>query len=205
MGRLTTGVLAGAAAVLAVAAAVQPVQASQVSRTAGAAQERPPLPDTTDAAFNDECLAVHNSYRARHGARPLVLDRAAVAHAVRRAQLASTRDGLDLPPGSEDFGENRYWAPSYEEMPRSCEEAVRYWYKTRFSGGYDWNKPGFSPRTGSFTQLVWKSSSTLGCGRAAGRPVGAESYQTYIICSYGPPGNVVGGFRENVGAPVGEG
>ncbi|WP_208639807.1 CAP domain-containing protein, partial [Streptomyces tricolor] len=84
MGRLSAGVLAVAAAVSAVAFTVQPVQA---------ADERPPLPDATDEAFNAECLAVHNQYRARHGAPPLALDDAAVAHAMDRARTASAQDG----------------------------------------------------------------------------------------------------------------
>ncbi|WP_199835793.1 MULTISPECIES: hypothetical protein, partial [unclassified Streptomyces] len=62
MGRLSAGVLAVAAALTAVVT-VQPAQA---------ADTRPPLPDTTDEAFNEECLAAHNSYRAQHGAPPLV-------------------------------------------------------------------------------------------------------------------------------------
>ncbi|MCE0446579.1 CAP domain-containing protein [Streptomyces tricolor] len=65
---------------------------------------------------------------------------------------------------------------------------MRLWYEERWTGGYDWNRPGYSPDTGSFTQVVWKSTDTLGCGRAAGRPAGEESYRTYIVCAYGPAG-----------------
>lgn len=196
MGRLSAGVLAVAAAVSAVAFTVQPVQA---------ADERPPLPDATDEAFNAECLAVHNQYRARHGAPPLAMDDAAVAHAMDRARTASAQDGGTLPPGPRGWGENRFWFATYENEPASCEEAVRLWYEERWTGGYDWNRPGYSPDTGSFTQVVWKSTDTLGCGRAAGRPAGEESYRTYIVCAYGPAGNVIGRFRANVGEPIGEG
>jgi hypothetical protein len=196
MGRLAAGALAIAAAALTAAVTVQPVQASQES------DARPALPDATDEAFNGECLAAHNAYRARHGAPPLVLDDAAVAHAIRRAQLASTQEGLTPSPGPRGFGENRFWFATYEEEPASCEEAVRYWYEARWTGGYDWDRPGYSPDTASFTQVVWKSSEMLGCGRAAGRAAGGEAYETYIVCSYSPAGNVIGRFRADVGEPI---
>jgi hypothetical protein len=194
MGRLSSGVLTVAAAALTAMVTVQPVHAED---------GRPPLPDATDEAFNQDCLAAHNQYRARHGAPPLRLDDEAVAHAVRRARAASTQDGLAPSPGAAGWGENRFWFATYEDGPASCEEAARLWYEARWTGGYDWDRPGYSPDTGSFTQVVWKSTDRLGCGRAAGKPEGEESYQTYIVCSYAPAGNVIGRFRENVGQPVG--
>ncbi|WP_171990869.1 CAP family protein [Streptomyces sp. JHA26] len=195
MGRLSSGVLAVAAAALTVMVTVQPVQA---------AEGRPPLPDATDEAFDQECLAAHNQYRARHGAPPLHLDDEAVAHATRRARDASTQDGLAPSPGTVGWGDNRFRFATYENEPASCGEAVRLWYEARWTGGYDWDRPGYSPDRGSFTQVVWKSSERLGCGRAAGRPDGEESYQTYIVCSYAPAGNVIGQFKDNVGEPIGE-
>ena len=30
---------------------------------------------------------------------------------------------------------------------------------------YDYSKPGFTSGTGHFTQIVWKGSTTIGCGR----------------------------------------
>ncbi|MFB9467229.1 CAP family protein [Streptomyces cinereospinus] len=199
---LAAVVLAGAAIMPApaLARAAAPAPVSQ------APDGRPPLPDATDEAFNQECLAAHNSYRARHGAPPLSLDDAAVAHAVQRAQAASANDGVTTPPGpgSKGYGENRYWFAAYEDEPATCEEAVRLWYEARWTGGYDWDRPGYSPDTGTFTQVVWKDTDVLGCGRAAGRVPGEEAYQTYIVCGYGPAGNIIGRFRDNVGAPTGD-
>ncbi len=81
---------------------------------------------------------------------------------------------------------------------------MRLWYEQRWTGGYDWDRPGYAPDTASFTQVVWKATDTLGCGRAVGRRDDEDAYQTYIVCSYHPAGNVVGRFEENVGEPVGE-
>ncbi|MDV6290912.1 CAP domain-containing protein [Streptomyces sp. UP1A-1] len=195
MGRFASGVLAVAAAMLTAAVTVQPVQA---------ADERPPLPDRTDEAFNEDCLAAHNRYRARHGAAPLRLDDAAVAYAVRRAREASAQEGGALTPGARGWGRTASGSLGYEHEPATCEEAVRLWYEQRWTGGYDWDRPGYAPDTASFTQVVWKATDTLGCGRAAARRNAEDAYQTYIVCSYRPAGNVVGRFAENVGEPVGQ-
>ncbi|MGA4862151.1 CAP domain-containing protein [Streptomyces lavendulocolor] len=86
-------------------------------------------------------------------------------------------------PGTRGYGENRYWFATYENKPASCEEAVPLWYEERWTGGYDWDRPGYSPDIASFTQVVWKDTTTLGCGRASGHPDGGEAHQTYIVCS----------------------
>ena len=43
----------------------------------------------------------------------------------------------------------------------------------------------------SFTQVVWKSSTKLGCGLSLGKDV-------YAVCYYSPEGNVNGQFAQNV-------
>lgn len=43
-------------------------------------------------------------------------------------------------------------------------------------------------------QLVWKSTTDLGCGVSQNRSNGLY----YIVCQYVPGGNVKGKFQENV-------
>lgn len=57
---------------------------------------------------------------------------------------------------------------------------------------YDFNRPGFSPQTGHFTQVVWTTSTELGCGVAACN--GGEIW----VCRYNPPGNYRGQYRQRV-------
>lgn len=67
---------------------------------------------------------------------------------------------------------------------------------------YDYNNPGFSMKTGHFTQVVWKSSIEIGVGIAT-YPDQQYKHRTVVCISYRPPGNYQGQFRENVLPPKG--
>ncbi len=120
MGRLSAGVLAVAAAVSAVAFTVQPVQA---------ADERPPLPDATDEAFNAGASRSTTSIAPGTAPRRLALDDAAVAHAMDRARTASAQDGGTLPPGPRGWGRTGSGSPpmrtSRPRARRPCGSGTR--------------------------------------------------------------------------------
>ena len=54
---------------------------------------------------------------------------------------------------------------------------------------YNFDNPGFSESAGHFTQLVWKSSTTIGLGIAAGLDDGWNAY--YCVAHYQAAGNSV--------------
>lgn len=159
---------------------------------------RAPMPDTTDAEFQNECLSAMNAYRAKHHAPDLVLDSAAVDYAKSRAQLISQSEGLSAGhAGLKGYGENLFWGGSSSANKASCKSAVDSWYNEVKQ--YNYNNPGFSSATGHFTQLVWKATTGVGCARASGK--GSQWYETYVVCNYKPAGNVMGQFPQNVNAP----
>ncbi|KAJ4393099.1 hypothetical protein N0V93_002306 [Gnomoniopsis smithogilvyi] len=62
---------------------------------------------------------------------------------------------------------------------------------------YNYSNPSFSEETGHFTQLVWKDTTTVGCGS---RLCGIKAW--YLVCEYWPRGNVIGEFGEQVDRQV---
>ena len=63
-----------------------------------------------------------------------------------------------------------------------CEDAINEWYKGEKH--YNYNKHGFHPKSGGFSQLVWKSTKSLGCARM--KFLRDSMYNTMIVCKYFP-------------------
>lgn len=85
-----------------------------------------------------------------------------------------------------------------ENLALGCNEVtgcVDLWGRERER--YDYGDPGFGEETGHFTQLVWKNTTYVGCGR---RLCGTRGW--YLVCEYWPRGNVIGQFGEQVGRQV---
>jgi len=61
---------------------------------------------------------------------------------------------------------------------------------------FNFRSGGFSMKTGHFTQVVWRGTREVGCGKSQCN--GLDVW----ICQYDPPGNVEGQYRQNV-LPVG--
>lgn len=86
------------------------------------------------------------------------------------------------------YGENlSYFSPVGSG---DVEKVLDGWYGE--VAQYDFSRPGFSPTTGHFTQVVWKGSTELGCGMAECR--NAELW----VCRYNPPGNFSRRYQANV-------
>uniref|UniRef100_A0A0K8R5F6 Putative antigen 5 protein n=1 Tax=Ixodes ricinus TaxID=34613 RepID=A0A0K8R5F6_IXORI len=85
---------------------------------------------------------------------------------------------------------------TYAQQPYSqyAGKAVRYWYDE--NKDYDYETGGYSPNTAHFTQMVWKSTTQLGCGYAV-----SSSSTIFVVCKYHPQGNIDGQYRSNVLRP----
>nr|WP_237530592.1 CAP family protein [Streptomyces sp. SID3212] len=200
MKRKKIGLLLATAALVGVTAGATPPSRAahpvHAAPSAPSAQSRPPLPDTTDRAFLQQVVKAVNTYRARHGARPVRLDRKLNRYAKSRAREVSSHErlreghrGLD-----REYGENLYWTGTAEPDHLPGPTAVKAWYDEVAS--YDFRAGEFSRATGHFTQLVWRGSKRIGAARATGR--GEEWFENYVVVTFSPPGNVEGRFRENV-------
>ncbi|SEM42257.1 CAP family protein [Nonomuraea pusilla] len=187
---------------------------------AGPAESAPAVPSRlpADDAFQQDCLKAHNAYRAWHGVPPLRTSPKIAEVAQLWAQrLVETRSFEHSPPaehrrrgvspaldrwleavGDSQYGENMSsFGSAMPGRVGSCADAVKGWYGE--ISVYDHDAPDTienARKAGHFSQVVWKSSTQLGCGRATVTDSGW--LKTYIVCNYSPAGNRPGEFRSNV-------
>jgi hypothetical protein len=131
-------------------------------------------------------LDAHNRYRARHCAAPLTWSPKLAQ--VAQSWASSLRDkGCAFGHSGGTFGENLAAGTTGTLDP---ETVVKMWYdeisRYRFPGG------GFSAKTGHFTQVVWRGTSRIGCGRSQCKGM------DIFVCEYDPAGNWEGRYRDNV-------
>lgn len=132
-------------------------------------------------------LQAHNNYRALHGVPAVTWS------TTLEASAQAWADTCPSGHSSSGYGENMAFA-SYALSPQNV---VDYWYSEEIY--YDYNNPGWSSQTGHFTQVVWKSTTQIGCGCKTGCSSG---WWCVCVCQYNPPGNVIGQFAENVLPPT---
>ncbi|MGE3538726.1 MAG: CAP family protein [Candidatus Tectimicrobiota bacterium] len=144
-------------------------------------------------AFRAAVLKQHNTYRASHGVPPLALSTPLNQVAQHYAEQLARSNRL-VHSGHAQYGENLYTFRSSNHAPPSPATVVERWYNERAS--YNYAQPGFQGRTGHFTQVVWKASTTLGIGIAQ-----AVDGTWYVVSNYYPPGNIAGHFPTNVLPP----
>ncbi|KAF7723030.1 hypothetical protein EC973_002406 [Apophysomyces ossiformis] len=124
-------------------------------------------------------LDLHNKYRADHSAPALKWSNTLANY----AQNWSDRCVFKHSYGK--YGENLAYGYS------SWNEAITAWYDEYKL--YNYNNPGFSGKTGHFTQIVWKGTTEIGCG-----VTDCPNLGPLYTCSYNPPGNVEGQYQQNV-------
>lgn len=149
-------------------------------------------------------LDVHNQYRCLHNVPPMEWDEGIAAKAQEWA------DGGLYQHSSSDFrrydgmyhGENLAWAyysgmtgPDGAAMTKKWYDEIEYTENGKTDTiSVDGNA------VGHYTQIVWKDSVRLGCGK--GRAV-VNSYEgDYWVCHYGPGGNIMGRFDTQVLSPT---
>ena len=80
-------------------------------------------------------------------------------------------------------GENIYWSTNEYK----AEEVVDSWASEKkfYNGGKI--KSNKVSKYGHYTQIVWKSTKLVGCGRAK-----CKNGNEIWVCTYYPPGNYLG-------------
>ncbi|GLI64346.1 hypothetical protein VaNZ11_007585 [Volvox africanus] len=169
----------------------------------------PPPSSTSSTPFNSTAgcydpaaaLAEHNKDRALHGCAALTWNESLAKAAQAWAQLLA--DNCTPVSSVGKYGENLYILPSDWPLTASdavCVNAVKFWYNGINSYKFTstpWtdNAANFG-NIGLFTQVVWKSTTQVGCGAALGN----GNKCLAVSCRYLPPGNYIGNsqFFNNV-------
>ena len=136
----------------------------------------PPVTRPPATAWQTQVLDKHNEVRAKHCAPAMTWD-----EEIAKAAQAWSDMCVFEHDSNNSNGEN---------MARGSEDPVGMWYAE--IANYDFAAPGFAAQTGHFTQVVWRGSTKLGCGRTM-CPMGV----TYV-CRYAAAGNFTGQYEQNV-------
>ena len=131
--------------------------------------------------FTSAILNSTNTYREQHNVSSLAWNSTLAKFAADWVDRSCKMEHSGGP-----YGENL--AIGYQ----NATAAVEAWGDERDM--FDFKDGGFSKKTGHFTQLVWKTSRQVGCGR---KDCG-EGKGWYLACEYYPGGNVQGQYREEV-------
>ncbi|KAI5454662.1 hypothetical protein NCC49_003553 [Naganishia albida] len=174
-------------------------QPSSASSTKAPATTTTALPVTNNNAVSltaDEqrMLNEHNTFRAKYGASPLKWNPTLATYAKNYASQCKWAHS------GGPYGENLASSYGYSDP---IGTGLTGWENE--ASKYDYNNPAFSSATGHFTQMVWKSTTELGCALvscAANTLYQAPSSSSYLICEYNKPGNYQGQFATQVGRPV---
>ncbi|HMG22286.1 MAG TPA: CAP domain-containing protein [Kofleriaceae bacterium] len=155
---------------------------------AGALDAAEPAAATRPAAHGDAAAWVeaHNRVRAKHCAGELAWS-AKLAQAAQRWANALRDRGCSFGHSGGSYGENLAAGTTATLDPATV---VKMWYdeiaEYRFPDG------GFSSKTGHFTQVVWRGTTQVGCGRSQCKGM------DIFVCEYSPAGNWEGQYRDNV-------
>ena len=134
------------------------------------------------ADLKDEGLGAHNALRAQHGVPALSWS----ASLAKSAQAVA--DQCSFEHSATSNGENLAQGTSGGYSPA---QFVNDWYSEissyDFAGG-----TSTGGDIGHFTQVIWKSTTKVGCGLAQ------CSGNDLLVCQYSPAGNLDGAYLDNV-------
>ena len=129
-------------------------------------------------------LDVHNQLRARFGARPLRWNPALAANAERYAHTLAASGILrhSSRVGRENERENLVVGPRSRATPAQLAQVWVGQGRLFRAGIFPNVCVGGLSTCGHFTQMIWPTTTDVGCGFVRGR------FEA-LVCRYSPPGN----------------
>ncbi|XP_057739258.1 pathogenesis-related protein 1B-like [Arachis stenosperma] len=127
-------------------------------------------------------LDAHNAARSEVGVPNLSWDDTVAAYA---QNYANQRKGdCQLVHSDGQYGENIAGGSG----DFSGTVAVKLWVDEKQYYDYNSNSCASGQVCGHYTQVIWRDSIRLGCAKVTCD----NNAGTFIICSYDPPGNIIG-------------
>ena len=134
-----------------------------------------------------EMLAARNRWRKTVGVPPLAWSAGLAASAQKWADHLREHNECRMQHSKPDgqYGENLYWgsALAWSDGRREVQKAGE-----RADYDYRSNSCAAGKMCGHYTQVIWKTTTTIGCAVA----VCEDSREQIWVCRYQPPGNWVG-------------
>lgn len=160
-----------------------------------------------------DMLKAHNDLRAQYCGAPLTWDCNLASQSQSYAedcildQHGASGENMADEWGADDSYPAVGDAKAFEDV-WGCEKDEFHFDQPEIVGGFKEDchkgKNGQKPVNGHFTQIVWLSNKSVGCGRAkcAMKDDQGKIHQgTHWVCRYSPGGNDPGALAENVRKP----
>ncbi|KAH7311020.1 CAP domain-containing protein [Rhexocercosporidium sp. MPI-PUGE-AT-0058] len=186
---------------------VVPAPAPKTEATQPAAA--PAAPQGSD--YQSTCLRHHDLHRANHTAAGLTWDPTLAGYAETIAK--SCVFAHDMTQGGGGYGQNLAAYGSTADIDSidlatvAADAITNQWYYGEAANmPYGQDSPAISgvPEYLHFSQVLWKSTTKVGCATVKCGGGTIFSYQSlYTVCNYAKTGNVIGSFASEVTEPIG--
>ncbi|KAG4430101.1 hypothetical protein IFR05_014412 [Cadophora sp. M221] len=178
------------------------VEATPVAAAPAAAQP-------TD--YQSTCLYHHDAHRANHTANKLTWDNTLAGYAETIAKTCVFAH--DMTQGGGGYGQNLAAYGTTADMSSidlstvAADAITNQWYYGEAANmPYGQDNPATEgvPEYLHFSQVLWKSTTKVGCATVKCGDGTIFSYQSlYTVCNYAKTGNVLGSFASEVTEPIG--
>lgn len=154
-------------------------------------------------AYQDMVVNHHNIHRANHSAPDLQWDASLASTANKIAQSCNFAHNTQMDGGG--YGQNIQAGASADDVWQAITESFYNGEVNAFSGLYGQANPSNFEDWGHFSQLVWKSTTSVGCAtvHCPNGVTNGVGTKDFTVCNYKPAGNFANDYAKNIAKSLG--